>query len=197
MPAAVLVDTNVILDIATDDQIWSDWSSAALERAADESVLVINPLIYADVSVGLDSIEALDEILELAGPRSLAGIVATNTTLWRPESVDPQCRRVYAEAGGLSGKPLGRRSTEIIRHLYRQTRGQLPIIGVGGILDAADAWEKITAGATLLQIYTGLVYEGPGVVREMVEGLWQRLQERGMTSLWEAIGTGEAGTSSP
>jgi predicted nucleic acid-binding protein len=66
MPAAVLVDTNVILDIATDDQVWSDWSSAALERAADESVLVINPLIYAEVSVGLDSIEALDEILSPA-----------------------------------------------------------------------------------------------------------------------------------
>ena len=66
MPAAVLVDTNVILDIATDDPTWSEWSSAALERAADESVLVINPLIYAEVSIGLDSIEALDEILSPA-----------------------------------------------------------------------------------------------------------------------------------
>ena len=165
----------------------SPGSSDSLSAAGDPKPILVK--VAPDLSL-----TALDEILELAGPRSLAGIVATNTTLWRPESADPQCRRVYAEVGGLSGKPLGRRSTEIIRHLYRQTRGHLPIIGVGGILDAADAWEKITAGATLLQIYTGLVYEGPSVVREMVEGLWQRLQERGMTSLWEAIGTGEVGT---
>ena len=66
MAAAVLVDTNVILDIATDDPAWSDWSSVALARAANESVLVINPLIYAEVSIGLDSIEALDEILSPA-----------------------------------------------------------------------------------------------------------------------------------
>jgi dihydroorotate dehydrogenase len=136
------------------------------------------------------SLTALDEILDLAGPRSLAGIVATNTTLWRPESTDPQCQRVYAETGGLSGKPLAARSTEIIRHLHRQTRGQLPVIGVGGIFNAADAWEKITAGAVLVQVYTGLVYEGPKVAREIVDGLWQRLQERGMKSLAEAVGTG-------
>ena len=94
------------------------------------------------------SFAALDEILELAGPRQIAGIVATNTTLTRPETSDQKSRAAYAAAGGLSGRPLRARSTEVVRHLYRQTRGALPIIGVGGIFNAADAWEKITAGAS-------------------------------------------------
>jgi dihydroorotate dehydrogenase len=116
------------------------------------------------------SFEALDEILELAGPRQIAGIVATNTTITRPEGVDECARSVYAEAGGLSGRPLRARSTEVVRHLFRQTRGKLPIIGVGGIFNACDAWEKITAGASLVQIYTGFVYEGPGLVKNVVDG---------------------------
>src|ERR1043166_5442753 len=106
------------------------------------------------------SFDALDEILELAAKRNLAGIVATNTTISRPETNDEQLRRIYSESGGLSGRPLRARSTEVVRHIYQQTRGKLPIIGVGGIMSARDAQEKIDAGASLLQIYTGLVYEG-------------------------------------
>ena len=132
--------------------------------------------------------EALDEILELAGPRHIAGIVATNTTIARPQRRDPGLERIYAEAGGLSGRPLASRSTEVIRHLYRQTRGTLPIIGVGGIFSAADALEKIQAGASLLQIYTGLVYEGPGIAKAVVSGLAERLRAAGLTELRQAVG---------
>lgn len=128
--------------------------------------------------------EALDEILELAGPRQLAGIVATNTTLSRPETGLP----AYAEAGGLSGRPLRDRSTEVIRHLYRQSCGRVPIIGVGGIFTAEDAWEKIAAGASLVQVYTSLVYEGPGVARQIVAGLAEKLQAHKLKSLNEAVG---------
>jgi dihydroorotate dehydrogenase len=134
------------------------------------------------------SFEALDEILELAGPRRIAGIVATNTTVSRPPSGDPGVQRVYAEAGGLSGRPLRARSTEVIRHIYRQMRGSMPIIGVGGIFNAADAWEKIAAGASLLQLYTSLVYEGPRVVHSIVTGLLERLEMAGMTQLHQAVG---------
>ena len=134
--------------------------------------------------------EALDEILELAGPRQLAGIVATNTTIARPETGDAGARRAYGETGGLSGRPLRQRSTEIIRHLHRQTGGRLPIIGVGGIFTAADAWEKITAGASLVQVYTGLVYEGPAITRAIVTGLRTRLAAAGMHTLSEAVGRG-------
>ncbi len=76
----------------------------------------------------------------------------------------PPCRKIYAETGGVrGGRPLRARSTEVVRHLYKQTQGRVPIIGVGGIFSADDAWEKITAGASLVQCYTGLVYEGPGL----------------------------------
>ncbi len=134
------------------------------------------------------SFEALDEIGELVGPRRIAGIVATNTTVTRPATSDPGLKQIYAEAGGLSGRPLRARSTEIIRHLYHQAKGALPIIGVGGIFNADDAWEKITAGASLVQLYTGLVYEGPRVMKEIVTGLRQRLEASGFASLKEAVG---------
>jgi dihydroorotate dehydrogenase len=137
------------------------------------------------------SFDALDEILELVGPRRIAGIVATNTTITRPAAESADARRVYAETGGLSGRPLKTRSTEVVRHLYRQTRGSLPIIGVGGIFDAADAWEKIAAGASLVQVYTGLVYEGPTISRDIVTKLIERLETRGIGRLRQAVGCEE------
>lgn len=133
------------------------------------------------------SFEALDEILELSEPRSLAGIVATNTTIARPIG-DERSASIYAETGGLSGRPLRERSTEVIRHLYLRSEGKLPIIGVGGIFNAQDAWDKITAGASLVQIYTGMVYEGPWIARAITEGLTELLQESGLKSLTEAVG---------
>ena len=140
--------------------------------------------VAPDLSLG-----ALDDILSLATPRKLAGIVATNTTTSRPQTTDPLSRQIYEKPGGLSGRPLRSRSTEVIRHIYRQTRGALPIIGVGGIFDAGDAWEKITAGASLVQIYTALVYRGPGVVKEIVRGLEKRLSQSGLKDLRQAVGT--------
>ncbi len=144
--------------------------------------------IFVKVAPDL-TFEALDEILGLVAPRGLAGVVATNTTTGRPETLDPELGRVYAESGGLSGKPLQKRSTEVIRHLYRQTNGKVFIIGVGGVFTVQDAWEKITAGASLLQVYTALVYEGPGVASQLVRGIAARLEQRGMRSLFEAVGT--------
>jgi dihydroorotate dehydrogenase len=139
------------------------------------------------------SFEALDEIAELSMSRGLAAIVATNTTIGRPETKEEKTQRVYAESGGLSGRPLRERSTEVVRHLYRQTQGKLPIIGVGGIFDADDAWEKITAGASLIQIYTSLVYRGPGLVKEIVRGLIERMEEEGFRESSQAVGIGTKG----
>lgn len=157
---------------------------AALQAANVDSGKPILVKVAPDLSF-----EALDEILELVGPRQIAGIVATNTTITRPKTDDPRREMVYAETGGLSGSPLRQRSTEVIAHLHRQTRGQVPIIGVGGIFSAQDAWEKITAGASLVQIYTSLVYEGPGVTRAIVEGLRERLRRDGFPTLQAAVGT--------
>lgn len=136
------------------------------------------------------SFNALDDILSLYDSRKIAGFVSTNTTVERPTSDDPQCRDTYAETGGLSGRPLTARSTEVIRHLYQQTKGAVPIIGVGGIFNAEDAWEKILAGASLLQIYSGLVYRGPGVVGEIVSGLREKLAAHGLRRLQDAVGGG-------
>ncbi len=168
------------------------------DKAALDEILAALQQINADgahpprpilVKVAPDlSFEALDDILDLAGPRNLAGIVATNTTITRPETASDTARRIYAETGGLSGAPLRARSTEIIRHLQRQTKGTLPIIGVGGIFNADDAWEKITAGASLVQVYTGLVYEGPAIAKDIVTGLQQKLTERGLRNLKQAVG---------
>lgn len=133
--------------------------------------------------------DALDEILDLAASRHLAGLVATNTTVARPDpGTDPR-RRAYSETGGMSGRPLRDRSTEVIRHLYRQTRGRLPIIGVGGIFSAEDAWEKIQAGASLLQVYSGMVYEGPSITRTLVRGLAEQIRGNGLKGLADAVGT--------
>jgi dihydroorotate dehydrogenase len=135
------------------------------------------------------SFEALDEILELVLPRQIAGMVATNTTISRPQTHDLAAQKIYAETGGLSGKPLRARSTEIIRHIFKQTNGKLPIIGVGGIFSLDDAWEKITAGASLIQIYTGLVFEGPSIAKEIVTGLIRRMEKEGVRDLKEIVGS--------
>ena len=133
--------------------------------------------------------DALDEILSLVGERQLAGLVATNTTIARPHSDDPQVQKTYAQTGGLSGRPVRERSTEVIRHLHRQSKGRVPIIGVGGIFTVEDAWEKITAGAGLIQLYTGFIYEGPMLPKQIVAGLREKLRERGMEKMSEAVGS--------
>lgn len=176
-----LQDKNALDEIlAALQEVQSSPQSSSAPRPTRKPVLV---KVAPDLSF-----EALDEILALTAPRQVAGIVATNTTITRPDSSSPDVRRVYAEAGGLSGRPLRSRSTEVVRHLYRQTRGALPIIGVGGIFNADDAWEKIAAGASLVQIYTGLVYEGPGLARAIVKGLLERLSQRGIKDLKTATG---------
>lgn len=136
--------------------------------------------------------EAISEAITVAQTYQLAGMIATNTTIRRDglktQTIKLTGNPVTEEAGGLSGAPLRGRSTEIIRYIHQQTQGQMPIIGTGGIFTAEDAWEKITAGACLLEIYTGLIYEGPWMVRRILEGLVQKLEENGLGSIAEAVG---------
>jgi len=150
-----------------------------------------SPPILVKVAPDL-TFEALDDIVSLVQERGIAGIVATNTTISRPATENSNVRRVYNEMGGLSGKPLRQRSTEVIRHLYRQTQGRVPIIGVGGIFTVADAWEKIAAGASLLQVFTGFVYEGPSLNRILVSGLDKKLKLLNFRDLKNAVGCGLA-----
>lgn len=111
----------------------------------------------------------LDDIVEIVTQTHIAGVIATNTTISREGLVsDPN---LVQEAGGVSGKPLTKRSTEVIRYLATKSNRAFPIIGVGGIHSAQDAIEKLNAGASLIQIYTGFIYEGPGLVRSICKAL--------------------------
>ena len=115
--------------------------------------------------------EQIDDVLELVDEFNMDGIVAVNTTITRAElSTDSETIERIG-SGGLSGKPIRERSTDIIRYISEKTGGKLPIIGVGGILSADDALEKLRAGASLVQVYTGFVYEGPGLVKRINEAI--------------------------
>ena len=129
----------------------------------------------------------VDEIADLAVELGLAGIVATNTTVSRDglatEGVDE------LDPGGISGRPVARRSAEILRRLYRRVGDRLVLVSVGGIETADDAWDRITAGASLLQGYTGFVYGGGLWAKRIHDGVARRLHEKGFGSLADAVGS--------
>jgi dihydroorotate dehydrogenase len=128
--------------------------------------------------------EELEQVVETLSASRISGIIATNTTLSR----DGLTHHYFRETGGLSGKPLAKRSTEVIRSIYKLTGGRIPIIGVGGIFSAEDAYEKIKAGASLVEIYTALIYGGPGIIREITNGLSHLMRSDGYTHISEAVG---------
>jgi dihydroorotate dehydrogenase len=148
---------------------------------ADEKPILVK--ISPDLSD--DKITSVVDVARAAG---CAGIVATNTTTTRPTSSDAKVKSQLEQSGGLSGRPLARRSSEVIRIIAEHTQGDFPIIGVGGISGVEDAWEKITNGACLLQIYSALIFQGPAVVRRIVKGLKRKLSDNGLSSLDQAVG---------
>ena len=114
----------------------------------------------------------LDDIIEIVQETNIAGVVATNTTISRDGLVSAEALKI--ETGGLSGKPLTQRSTEVIRYLSEKSKKSFVIIGVGGIHSPEDAVEKLEAGASLIQLYTGFIYEGPGLVKKINKGILMR-----------------------
>lgn len=117
--------------------------------------------------------EQLDDIIEIVQETGLAGIVATNTTISRENLQTPAGTLEQIGAGGLSGLPVKARATEVIRYIHQRSGGKIPIIAAGGIFTAADAQEKLDAGASLVQVYTGFIYEGPAIVKKICQGLSQ------------------------
>ena len=130
------------------------------------------------------TISDLDNLLDIVVRHGVSGLIATNSSLNRGGLSDPR----HIEKGGLSGRPLHDRSNNIIRHIYRQTGGQLPIIGVGGIDNARAALDKIRSGASLIQVYTGLVYRGPGLIRQIKLGIANELENLGVDSVGDIVG---------
>jgi dihydroorotate dehydrogenase len=115
--------------------------------------------------------EQLDDIIEIVKETRISGVIASNTTISREGLVTDKAEVDEIGAGGLSGKPLAKRSTEVIRYLSEKSKKAFPIIGVGGIHSAEDAIEKLKAGASLVQVYSGFIYEGPGIVKDICEGI--------------------------
>lgn len=134
----------------------------------------------------------LDDIVEVVRETGIHGIIATNTTVSRDRLLTPPARIRDIGEGGLSGAPIAKRSTKIISHLYRRSQGAIPIIGVGGVCSVKDAYEKIKAGASLVQLYTGLIYEGPIIACRINRELVKLLKRDGFTSVTEAVGKAHA-----
>lgn len=129
----------------------------------------------------------MEEIVDICARLGIDGIIATNTTVSREGLDSPNVAALGP--GGLSGRPLAQRSNEVIKTIYRRSNGSIPIIGVGGIFTADDAFEKIAAGASLLQSYTGFVYSGPSFASEINRGLRKILDDKGFSNLNDAIGS--------
>lgn len=128
----------------------------------------------------------LDDLAALALETRLDGLILTNTTLARPASLPAA---FAAEAGGLSGRPLLARSTQVLAAMYRRTEGRLPLIGVGGVASGADAFAKICAGASLVQLYSALVFQGPGLIARIKTELLAELHRAGFDSVAAAVGS--------
>lgn len=137
-------------------------------------------------------LEAVDAIVDVALECGLEGLIATNTTITRP--VD---HPLMKETGGFSGRPLRDLSTSIVRRAYERARGRLPIIGVGGIFTAEDAYLKLRAGASAVQLYTGFIYGGPKSVQHLLEGLASLLRRDGFSRVQDVIGIDAASATAP
>jgi dihydroorotate dehydrogenase len=149
--------------------------------------------IYVPIAVkiapDLDD-EQIAEIARLIEQHKLDAVIATNTTIARP-GLDNEL--LAKEAGGLSGRPLKNRSTEVTRALYRSLQGRVPIIAVGGIESADDVWEKMVAGADAVQVYTAFVYEGPTLIKRILRGLERRVAVSGARTLRAAVEKARSG----
>jgi dihydroorotate dehydrogenase len=142
------------------------------------------PPIFLKVAPDLEPAE-VDAIARIAIDKRLGALIISNTTISRPPLRSP----LSGEAGGLSGEPLKPLALQRLRDFRKATGGALPLVGVGGIASAQDAWVRIRAGASLVQLYTAMVYEGPGIARRIVRGLEQLMRRDGFASVAEAVGS--------
>ncbi len=156
----------------------------AVVSALDQFAETKRPPLLLKIAPDLADKDKSD-IVEVALELGIDGIIATNTTIERPSSLTDHHQ---AESGGLSGRPLFAPSTRVLSDIYRLSGGKIPLIGVGGVANAGDAYAKIRAGASLVQLYTALVYHGPGLVNRIKRGLAERLRADGFSCLGDAVG---------
>jgi dihydroorotate dehydrogenase len=161
---------------------------SAVQDAARRARPERPPAVLVKIAPDLSDSE-LDAIADLALDLELDGIVATNTTIARPQSGVPLEALEAIGAGGLSGAPLASRALEVLERLHARLAGRLVLVSVGGVQDAADAWERIRAGATLVQVYTGFVYGGPLSPARIARGVAARARAAGYANVAQAVGT--------
>jgi dihydroorotate dehydrogenase len=155
-------------------------------RAALDAVRPGLPLL---LKIAPDLADAgIDAAVDVALETRLDGIIASNTTIGREGLTTPAERVAAIGNGGLSGAPLRAKATAVLARVARRLAGRLPVIGVGGIDSPEVAWEKICHGATLVQVYTGFVYEGPGLVKRINRGLLAKLDEHRIAGIAQAVG---------
>ncbi len=165
----------------------ADWLARIVEAVDDAARSVTTPKpILVKVAPDLDT-RGEEEVSSIAQHPAVSGIIISNTTVARPDTLVSRHR---GEAGGLSGAPLFRPSTDLLARIYRRTEGKIPLIGVGGVASARDAYEKIRAGASLVQLYSAMVYHGPDLIPTITAGLSDLLDRDGYGSVAEAVGTG-------
>ncbi len=155
---------------------------AAVRASRGETAPPVLVKIAPDLTDG-----QLADICALARAGGMDGLTVSNTTIERPDTLKSDNR---AETGGLSGAPLMERATRLLADAYVEVRGKVPLVGVGGIASAADAYAKIRAGASLVQLYTAMVYEGPGLPGRILAGLVERLKADGFAHIRDAVGAG-------
>lgn len=134
-----------------------------------------------------------EQAVDIAVAEGIAGIIAVNTTVERQGLRTPSTEVERMGMGGISGRPLRRRALEMVARIHAHTQGSIPIIGVGGIFTAEDAWDRIRAGASLLQVYTGFIYQGPTIARDINRGLLAIMRREGVATVEEVVGTGGRG----
>lgn len=157
------------------------------ERAAQQSDIPV--LVKFSPPSAASDFETIDRLIDISLSLGVEGFIATNTASDRAGLKSPASRLAEIGGGGLSGRPLAERSAALVSHIYRKTNGTVPIIGVGGVDSPESAYERIQAGASLIQVYTGLVYEGPGLVKRINKGLVRFLERDGFESISEVVGT--------
>jgi dihydroorotate dehydrogenase len=151
---------------------------------AARQTLAARPPLFLKIAPDLDD-DGLADIADVCLSGFASAIIVSNTTVSRPTLASSHAN----EAGGLSGAPLFALSTHRLARMFLITKGAIPLIGVGGVRDVETAWAKIEAGASLIQLYTALVYRGPGLIDEILAGIARRVRDRGLSSLAEAIGS--------
>jgi dihydroorotate dehydrogenase len=165
-------------------QLQDEGALKALLEAVNEARPKSGPPVFLKVAPDLGEGEP-DQIVRVAIQHGVDALIVANTTVSRP----PLKSRYAGERGGLSGAPLKALALKALRDFRSASGGQIPLIGVGGIATADDAWERIRAGASLVQLYSAMVYQGPGIAGRIARGLAQRLKREGYANIAEAVGT--------